>query len=56
MEHERDDQAAKDAAVEEEAVAHEQEEKAKEGNGGAVERTKNHSQCPLSRDQILTVN
>lgn len=42
MEHERDDQAAKDAAVEEEAIAHEQEEKAKKGKKqGAIPYTQN---------------
>ena len=48
MEHERDDQAAKDAAVEEEAVAHEQEEKAKEG--------KKQGANPYTQNPIIVIN
>jgi len=48
MEHERDDQAAKDVAVEEEAIAHEQEEKAKKG--------KKQGANPYTQNPIIIIN
>jgi len=48
MEHERDGQAAKDAAIEAEAIAHEKEEKAK--------KEKKQGANPYTKNPIVVIN